>query len=571
MRGDVDSSSMNGDISYDVVIVGSGGGAITAALVAKDAGLRPLIVEKQSKVGGSTGYSGGVLWVPNNPLLARGGIKDSYDRARQYLDASVGYAGPGSSPARRKAFLESGPEMLRYLMRRGMKFRWAKGWADYYDDLPGGEPLGRSVVVPLFDLNRLGAWSNRLSRNPGRSLPIGSEEGIDLYLMKRTWRGRLTTMRLGWRMFYQRMTGKRLIGSGGALQGRMLEIALREGIDILTDTPVSELIVENGRVAGLVAMRDGRPTRVTARRGVLLNVGGFSHNADMRRRFQPQPSSVNWTAANPGDTGEMILAAMDLGAATDCMDEAWWLMTSLGPDETPPHGTIMRNGARTPFLHHLDISLPYSMLVDRTGHRFANEAGAYMEIGQRLYAREKETGRALPSYVIMDSRHREYYIWGTSAPGRTPWQWHESGYMKTADTIEELARQCDIDPVALAATVERFNSFARTGVDEDFGRGGRAFDRCHGDPTVKPNPNLGPIEKGPFHAFAIYPGDVGTAGGLVTDADARVLREDGSVIEGLYATGNCTASVVGRTYPAAGASIAAAFIFGYRAARHMSA
>jgi 3-oxosteroid 1-dehydrogenase len=551
----------------DLLIIGSGGGAITAALVAKDAGLAPLIIEKQAKVGGSTGYSGGVLWVPNNPLL---GVKDSYERARQYLDAAVPYQGPGTSPARREAFLKSGPDMIRYLRGKGMKFKWAKGWPDYYDELPGGEPLGRSLVVPLFDVNRLGPWARLLSRRPGRSLPIGSEEGMDLFLMKRTWRGRSMAMRLGWRMFYQRMTGKKLVATGAALQGRLLEIALRENISLWPDTPVNKLITEDGRVTGAVAIRNGRPVRVQARRGVLLNVGGFSHNAEMRRQYQPAPASTRWTSANPGDTGELIAEAMRLGAATDCMDEAWWLLTSLGPDEAAPHGTVLRDGTKTPFLHHLDLSLPYSILVDRTGHRFADEAGAYMEIGQRLYAREQATGKALPSYVIMDRRHRDYYIWGASAPGRTPRQWQESGYMKRAETIEDLARQCEIDPSALAATIDRFNGFCRTGVDEDFGRGGRAFDRSHGDPNVKPNPNLGQIEQAPFYAFAMYPGDVGTAGGLVTDADGRVLRDDGAVIEGLYATGNCTASVVGRTYPAAGASIAASFVFGYLAARHMS-
>lgn len=566
----VEGNGSVADHACDVLIVGSGGGAITAALVARDAGLEPLIIEKQAKVGGSTGYSGGVLWVPNNPLLARGGVKDSHERARRYLDAAVPYQGPGTSPARREAFLKSGPDVVRYLIGKGMKFKWAKGWPDYYDELPGGEPLGRSLVVPLFDINRLGPWAQRLSRRPGRSLPIGSEEAMDLFLMKRTWRGRTMAMRLAWRMFYQRITGTKLVATGGALQGRLLEIALREQIPIWPETPVTELIEEGRRVSGAVAVRDGLPIRVRAKRGVLLNVGGFSHNAEMRRRFQPAPASTSWTSANPGDTGELIQAAMDLGAATDCMDEAWWLMTSLGPDEALPHGAVLRDGSRTPFLHHLDLSLPYSIMVDRTGHRFADEAGAYMEIGQRLYARERETGKALPSYVIMDSRHRQNYIWGGSAPGRTPRQWVESGYIKQAETIDDLARQCEIDPGALLATIARFNGFCRTGVDEDFGRGGRAFDRSHGDPMVKPNPNLGPIEQGPFYAFAMYPGDVGTAGGLVTDEDARVLREDGSAIEGLYATGNCTASVVGRTYPAAGASIAASFVFGYRAAHHMT-
>jgi 3-oxosteroid 1-dehydrogenase len=208
------------------------------------------------------------------------------------------------------------------------------------------------------------------------------------------------------------------------------------------------------------------------------------------------------------------------------------------------------------------------MMVDQLGERFCDEAGAYMEIGQRMYRREKETGKAVPSWVVMDSRQRANYPWGTAQPGQVPQEWLDSGYLIKADSIAELAARTGIAESGLQRTVERFNGFCRTGVDTDFGRGSRAFDRCHGDPTVKPNPNLGGIEKAPFYAVRMYPGDVGTAGGVVTDEHARVLREDGSVIEGLYATGNCTASVVGRCYPGAGASIGASFTFGYIAAHH---
>jgi 3-oxosteroid 1-dehydrogenase len=264
----------------------------------------------------------------------------------------------------------------------------------------------------------------------------------------------------------------------------------------------------------------------------------------------------------------MIEAAMRLGAAVDCMNEAWWVITSLGPGETLPEGAVNPEGVPIPFMHHLDLSLPHLIMVDQDGRRFCDESGAYMEIGQRLYARHEQTGRGIPAWVILDSRHRENYPWGTAQPGKTPQSWLDSGYMKKADTLEELARLCGIDSAGLKGEVRKFNEYCRNGVDPEFNRGGRAFDRAHGDPTVKPNPNLGSIEQGPFYAVAMYPGDVGTAGGIVTDEDARVLREDGSVIEGLYATGNSTASVVGRCYPGAGASIGASFVFGYRAAQH---
>lgn len=556
------------DDSYDFVIVGSGGGSMCAALLCKTLGRRALIIEKQARVGGSTGFSGGVWWIPNNPVMKRHGVEDSYEKARQYMDSAVTYHGPGTSPMRREAFLRTGPEMVSFLERLGMAFEYADGWSDYYDDLPGGEPRGRSLVAKLFDIKELGEWAAKLSRYSGVSLPANSPEFPELLLFKRRWAGKKKAAQVAWRMLYQKLTGKELVSQGAAIQGRMLQIALREQLPIWTETAVRDFIIEDGRVVGVIAQRSGKEIRVRARDGVLINSGGFSRNAQLRKQYQPQPSSANWTNANPGDTGEMIQAAMQLGAAVDCMEEAWWVVTSMGPNETWPEGAVAADGTVIPFMHHLDLSLPFSIMVDGEGKRFCDEAGAYMEIGQRMYKRHQETGKAVPSWVIMDSRQRKYYVWGTAMPGQIPKQWLESGYLIQANSIGELARKCGIDVQGLERTVQRFNGFCKTGVDEDFRRGGRAFDRAHGDPTIKPNPNLGPIEQPPFYAVRMYPGDVGTAGGIVTDEHARVLRADGSAIAGLYATGNCTASVVGRCYPGAGASIGASFVFGYIAARH---
>lgn len=556
------------DETYDLVIVGSGGGSMCAALASKTLGKRALIIEKQHKVGGSTGFSGGVWWIPNNPVMKRHGVADSYEKARQYLDAVVTYSGPATTPARREAFLRTGPEMVEFLERHGMAFEYADGWSDYYDELPGGQPRGRSLVARLFNIKELGEWASKLSRYPGFPLPMNANEFPDLLLVKRTWAGKRAALRLAGRMLYQKLTGKELVGTGAAIQGRMLQIALREQLPIWTETPVKDFIVENDCVTGVIAQRGGREIRVRALEGVLINVGGFSRNADMRKKYQPHPSSNAWTNANPGDTGEIIEAAMRLGANVDCMEESWWVVTSMGPNETWPEGAVTADGTILPFMHHLDLSLPFSMMVDQTGERFCDEAGAYMEIGQRMYARQRQTGKAVPSWLVMDSRQRKNYSWGTAPPGQIPKQWLDSGYLVAADSIAELASKCGIDGAGLERTVRRFNSFCQTGIDKDFGRGGRAFDRCHGDPTIKPNPNLGSIEQAPFYACRIYPGDVGTAGGVVTDEHARVLRADGSAISGLYATGNSTASIMGRCYPGAGASIGASFVFGYIAARH---
>ncbi len=557
------------DAEYDLVIVGSGAGSTCAALAARSLGRSAVILEKQARVGGSTAISGGVLWTPNNPLMAEAGIPDSYERARRYFDAAVGLAAPGSSPARREFSLKLGPAMVRFLRERGMVFFRPEGWSDYYDELPGGEPRSRCLMAPLYDARALGAWAPLLARSPvGGGLPIHSHELSDLFLLRRTWSGKRMALALGWRMLRARLRGQDLVSNGAALQGRLLEIALREGIPIVPEAAVRDFAVEGGRVAGVRVAHRGEERSVRARDAVLLNAGGFSRNGELRQRFGRAPAGAQWSAANPGDTGEMLAAAMRLGAATDNLDAFWWVLTSQHLDGSWPEGTAMPDGSTAPFMHHLDLSLPFSILVDQTGERYCNESASYMEVGERMYDRQQSNRAAIPSWTIFDGLHRKRYPWGSARPGATPPQWIESGYMKRADSLAELAHLCGIDPAGLAKTVERWNGFCRAGVDADFGRGRRRFDRCHGDPTVRPNPNLGAIAQPPYSAVAMFPSDVGTAGGLVTDEYARVLRGDGSPIGGLYATGNATASVMGRSYPGAGASIAASFTFAYIAAHH---
>lgn len=539
------------DLSYDFIIIGSGAGAVPAALVMKERGKRALIIEKQDVVGGSTAFSGGVTWIPNNDHLNAAGGNDSHERAREYLDGLIGDAGPGSSIARRDAFIDNGPEMIRFLERHGMKFMHAN-WPDYYDSRPGGIALGRSLVAPLFDVNELGEWKDKLAVFPMfAGLPMGSQDGAALSTLKTTWKGKGVAVKLGLRMMENKILGKTVRGSGNALQGRLLQVALREKLEYWTGTPVIGFVSEN-RVNGVIVERDGEPVTVRASCGVLINAGGFSHNLAMRERYQPKPASTKWTASNPGDTGEMIQSAMELGAAVDFMDESWW---------TP--GTFMPDGTFMGFHVPNDTAKPHSIVVDKNGNRIGNEAGAYMEMGQRMYA-----AGAVPAYVILESRNRNRYPFGMMRPGSTDKELLASGYIRQFETLDALARACGIDPAGLAKTVERFNGFAAKGVDEDFGRGASVYNRWAGDPANKPNACLGPIEKPPFYVLELQPADVGTAGGVLTDEFARVLRADGSVIEGLYATGNCTASVMGRCYPGAGASIGPSMTFGYIAARH---
>lgn len=556
----------------DLVVVGSGAGSVCAALAARACGREAIVLEKQAKVGGSTAISGGVLWTPNNPLMAEEGVADDPDRARRYLDAAVGPETAASSDARRRAFLAVGPALIDFLRERGMAFFRPEGWSDYYDELPGGEPRSRCLMAPLYDARALGDWAPRLARSPvGGGLPVHSHELTDLYLVRRTWAGKRMALRLAGRLLRTRLTGADLVSNGAALQGRLLEIALREGVPILPEAPVEDFVVEDGRVVGVrlgegAGAHAGREIR--ARDGVLLNAGGFSRNGALRRRHARPPTEAQWTAANPGDTGELLEAAMALGAATDQLDAFWWVVTSQHADGGWPEGTTMPDGSVAPFMHHLDLALPHSILVDQRGERYANEAASYMEVGERMHERHAETGAAIPSWTIFDGRHRRRYPWGSALPGTRPDAWRESGYWREAESLDALAQACGIDAAGLRRTVERWNRFCAEGKDADFGCGERTFDRIHGDPTVAPNPNLGAIEEPPFAAVAMVPSDVGTAGGLVTDEWARVLRADGQPIEGLYATGNTTASVMGRRYPGAGASIAAAATFAFVAAHH---
>lgn len=556
--------------TYDLVIVGSGGGSMCAALAAQAAGLSAVILEKQDKVGGSTSLSGGVLWVPGHDHQAAAGVEDGIDQARRYLDALIATPSPGASPEKREAFLRQAPVTMRFLEGLGLKLRRPlHTWPDYYDELPGGLPEGRALTPLPFDAKRLGAWYPHLTTyTPIVPIPLGSDEFATLLLLKRTFAGKLKALKLAWMMLRARLLGEQVSATGAALQGRMLEIAVRHDLAPRIGMPVRDLIVEQGRVVGVVAERDGKPVEIRARKGVLIDTGGYSRNGALRQKYAREPASDSWTSANRGDTGDLLERMMALGAATAELDTAWWVITSHHTDGTWPPETLGVDGDRFPFQHHLDISLPHVILVDQEGRRFCNESGSYMDIGEGLHARHAETGRGLPAWAVFDARHRQRYAWGPLMPGTTPEHWIESGYMKQADTLADLAAQCRIDPAGLEAEVARFNRFCAEGRDPDYNRGGRAFDRSHGDPTVKPNPCLGAIEQGPYHAVAIYPGDVGTAGGVVTDAEARVVREDGTPIPGLYACGNAAAPVFGRHYPGAGASIAASFTFGYIAARH---
>lgn len=545
------------DETYDFVVVGSGGGSMCAGLVMRRARKSVLILEKTDLIGGSTAKAGGVMWIPNNRFMAAEGVKDSFEDASVYLDAVVGARdadAPGATKERRNTYLREAPEMLEFLIGEGVEFGRNPYWPDYYTNSPGASELGRTVSAKLFNVNELGEWKHKLRPNKFL-LPAPISQAMLLPLIKVSWKARLEAMKVVWRGFTAKLTGKHWVTAGAALQGRMLQQALRAGIELRTGSPVKELILEDGRVTGVITEKDGKPVRIVARLGVLLNAGGFARNQAMRDKYIPH-TRTEWTHAMEGDTGDMHQELMRTGAWMAQMNEM------VGGQASCPPGAVEVAGMQT------EIAKPHAFLVDQSGERYMNEGGSYMRFCQGMLNRHSVVP-AVPSWMIMDSQYMRRYMLAETMPGsKKPKSWFETGFLKTGETIAALAQACDIPPSTLQASVERFNAFARAGKDNDFGRGDCAYDRFLGDFTHTPSNSLGTIELGPFYAVQIVPGDVGTYGGAVCDASARVLREDGSVIDGLYATGTTTAAVMGRVYPGAGCSIGPSFTWGFVAAKH---
>jgi len=325
-------------------------------------------------------------------------------------------------------------------------------------------------------------------------------------------------------------------------------------VPLWLETPIDELIMEDGVVTGVRATRHdwgrGEPVTIRARKGVVIASGGFERNLAMRKQFFGEKATSDWTSGSEGNTGDGINAGVAAGAATDLMDDLWWIPSSLPPDSGP-------------IIIVFERGLPHMIIVNAKGRRFANEAMPYNELGRVIY----EEGNP-PAYMVFDQTYRSRYALGTMPPGITPERYIEQGYILRADTLEQLAARANIDPAGLAETVARFNAMASAGKDEDFGKGESAFDRYSGEASNKPNPCLGPIDKPPYYAMRVVPGDLGTKGGLLMNEHAQVQREDGSIIEGLYAAGNSSACVMGNYYPGAGGTIGPAMTFGFIAALH---
>jgi 3-oxosteroid 1-dehydrogenase len=369
----------------------------------------------------------------------------------------------------------------------------------------------------------------------------------------RTWKGRRTMVRAVVRTVYSKFPGNERVTMGRSLVGQLLCALERRGVDIWLEANVTDLVKTERAVTGVVGVRHGRKFELDAR-AVALTGGGFGKNAEMRSKYSPSPVVGQWSAAQDGDNGTCIMLAAMCGAALAEMDEAWWEPSVVLPGGRPAIAVAER-------------FLPHSLMVDASAERYMNEAVPYVEAGQAMLRRHRETP-AVPSWLVFDAQYRNHYVFLTQPPRHFPKTWYDAGVVRKAGDLRSLAVKCDLDPEALQHTVERFNGFARNGHDEDFGRGTNAYSYYYGDPSHKPNACLGTIDKSPFYAVPIYPGDVGTCGGVVTDEHARALTVDGTVIEGLYAAGNTAAPVCGANYPGGGTSIGLAMAFGLLAAEH---
>lgn len=551
------------DEIFDWIVVGSGAGSMSSALVMRHAGKSVVILEKSDKVGGTTAKSGGVMWIPANRFLLADGEKDSADGAMTYLDALQdvdGNPAPGTTREKRLAYVTQAPRMIDFLMDQGVALqRGATFWPDYYDELPGGCKTSRTVVAKPFDRKELGPWQDKL-RQGFAEFNVTLVEGMEAQGHRRTNKasGKLL-MRIILRTIRDKLLGRKYTTAGAALQGRMLKAALAADVDVRVDSPVSEVIVEGGAATGIVTMRDGRLWRIGARLGILVNAGGFAQNQAMRDRYMPG-SRVEWSQTPEGDTGEMLLELERIGGQLAQMDQM------VGYQMTPAPG--WDKGYVAPGAQSM-TGKPHAILVDQSGVRYMNEGGSYELYCETMRKRDAIVA-AVPSWAILDRHYVERYaIAGRYIDKTIPDDWIESGYLHVADTIEALAVAIKVDPAVLAATVSRWNGFVARGVDEDFRRGERAYDNCGfvGDPFSVESA-LGAIDTGPFYAVPVVPGDVSTYGGVVTDDKGRVVTAQGDAIRGLYATGVTTASVMGNVYVGAGSSIGPSMVFGYIAAKH---
>jgi len=561
----MNSSGSSAEAEYDVVVVGSGAGGMTAALAAHARGMRVLVVEKSAYFGGSSARSGGGIWAPNSAPLVREGQRDDPARLLEYMDRIAGDRVPRERIVR---YLDGAPAMVDFLEGLGGPladgFFWIRGYSDYRPEL-GGNPLGRGVWARPIDRRLLGDEMAYLHPGVKRmQLPLGAWiTSVDLHdLLAIRWGGlghKKILGKLAWRIARARVTGERIGVSGQALATRLRLAMMERDLPLWRETPMTALLTDgDGRVTGVEVERDGVSTQIPVKRAVVLASGGFDHNLEMRKRYQPGIDR-DWSLGSPTNEGDGIRIGEELGGAVDLMDEAWWMPTMPAAMDGSLVGLVAER------------QYPGQFIVNGAGERFVNEAAPYVVFCKAQLAGHRGGVSHIPAWMIIDERAWKRNIIAGHLPGApVPRPWVEKGVIHTGRTFEELAKKIGVPPAALRETADRFNGFARAGRDEDFARGESPYDNYYGDPAFA-NPNLTEVAKPPFRALALTPGDLGTKGGLLTDPDARVLRADGSAIEGLYASGNVTSSVMGTDYAGPGATLGPAMTFAYLAIEHIAA
>ena len=565
-------SQMNWDREVEVLVVGTGNGGLTAAVCNWEMGTKDvLIIEKQDKVGGTSATSGGGIWIPNSHYAKEVGAEDSPEAAKAYLMNTL--FGEDVPEEMIDIYLDKAPEMLKYLHdRTDVRYESLAEYPDYYTNMEGAREGHRSLEPAPIMASELGAnwknmtWTHFMMRMFNR-IHFTQVEAHLLMVQLPGWKKLLARLMwdyirdIPWRL---KTPISRRLACGSAGVARLYLSVLKREIPLEFNTQMVELIADGDNVLGALIECNGQRQRVRAAKGVILASGGFEKNQALREQYLPAPTNTTWSAGNPGNEGDALLAGLELGAKTRLMNDAWWTTTLCVPDEPAPRLAIMEK------------SFPGSCVVNRDGKRFANESQNYMAFQKDLFKTHTEEHPNAPAWHVFDATFRENFMVGplmTKAmkpDSQIPKKWFDEGFVAKAETIRELADMLGIDADGLEETIGKMNHYAETGKDEDFGRGDSAYDRYYADPAIKPNPCLAPIAKAPFYAMRIEAGDFGTLGGLDTDTSARVKKADGGVFEGLFAVGNCSAAIL-PTYPGPGATLGPAMTMAYQAACHMNA
>lgn len=522
----------------DVVVVGTGAAGLSAALAARVSGASVLVIDKSAVAGGTTAMSGGCIWIPGHHYMADLGVSDSREAVMEYIRAVSPDGWHNLEEPLWAAFVDRAPEMLKFVETHSPTRFKPNRDPDPYAEAPGGMEFGRNVSPRPIRIGILGPWRDRI-RHRTVAIELSYDEIVDTHFYANPKKG---MMRFFPRLLWRHLRGMRT--RGNALTIGLLKGCLDKGVEVWLESAAKRLVTEDGRVTGLELERNGSPDTVEAAKGVILASGGFEWNAEMMAEHFPGP--VEWTASPSTNTGDGQRMAEAVGAHLDRMDQA----LIMGTTPVTYEGRLQGQPAA-------DYFLPHSMIVNRHGMRFVNEK--QMNVGLAFAERDPDTGEPLhlPAWRIYDSQFADKYphaLPKASVPGNR----------FQADTLADLARQIDVDPDGLADTAQRFSDFARAGKDDEFGRGGTAWDRNRGgDPTHEPSPTLGTIEKPPFYAMPFKASFLGTKGGARTNERAEVLRPDGTSIPGLYAAGNVMANAFGSKGVGAGTTLGPCLTWGY--------